>query len=144
MFINSVVDSAESQPFGTISLLHPAGFIGRSCGMAEALFEPDRIVGSARLDAAEFDPVRSSTTLQTRLICTWHREADGRLFCRWRQVSADELGALTIEPRSSSTDDPSFCFLRQEPRAQAIVRWFAIGTLLASAGLSSVVCLLGG
>jgi hypothetical protein len=99
-------------------------------------------IAGARLDAVELGSSPYPSTPKIHLACTWHREADGRLFCRWRQVSADELGALSVEPRCSSTEDRSP--LRQELGAQAIVRRFAIATLLASAVLSLIVCFLGG
>lgn len=143
MTIIPVVDGDEAPSSATIDLLNPAAFICESFRLADAYLEPT-CTGPSCPDAAELDPIRCSATLRTRLVCTWHREPGGRLLCRWRQVSAVELGALTIEPPCSSTDDPSSWPLRQEPRVQAIVRWFAIATLLASAGLSSIVCLLGG
>jgi len=68
---------------------------------------------------------------------------DTRRAYRWQQVSTSELGAPSIvEPRCSSTEDRSFP--RREQGAQAIVHRFAIATLLVSAGLSSIVCIVGG
>ena len=102
----------------------------------------DSAIAEPRIDTADLDSLHYSSSPKVRLCCTWHHDADGRLSCRWRQISTNELSALSIEAQELAPDDGSSCPFRPETGVQ-VLHWIATATLLICAGLSSIMCFLG-
>lgn len=60
---------------------------------------PDARVGfsaAIRPETITESQPRNPSTRRNRLICYWHHTIEGRLVCAWRQVTAEELGALDL------------------------------------------------
>jgi hypothetical protein len=70
-----------------------------------------------------------------RLVCQWHRTAQGHLACNWRQISADELGESHWRVAAESLAPP-------QPSRPTLTakQWMVLVLILAAAVLETAVC----
>jgi hypothetical protein len=74
-------------------------------------------------------------TSRRRLVCQWHRAAQGHLACSWRQIGANELGEShwRVAAESLAPTQPSSPALTAK-------HWTVLVLILAAAVLQTAVC----
>jgi hypothetical protein len=95
------------------------------------------------LDPHRFEPADVAyNSSRPRLLCQWHRNAQGQLACGWSEVSSNDLDEPylpvpahllpVVQSASQTTSQSPNC-------THAVRQWILLALIVATAGLETVI-----